>query len=88
MEFEIRTGRPKSVLEAGKASTFPVAFWACVVVESERLAVNLLAEGDLGQGCGVVRSSKRGALVAKTSFWVWHLLLLSLTSFLCEACTS
>jgi hypothetical protein len=26
--------------------------------------------------------------VAKTSFWVWHLLLLSLTSFLCEACTS
>lgn len=76
--------RPKSVLEAGKASAFPVAFWACVVVESERLAIHLLAEGDLRKGCGVVGSAKCGSLVAKTSFWVWHLLLLPVQGVLLE----
>jgi hypothetical protein len=45
------------------------------VVQSEWLAVHLLGSSDLWQSCRVIRSSQSGSLVAKSSFWIWHLLV-------------
>ena len=67
-----------SVFEARKSATLVITFWACIVVELERLALDLLAEGDLRKGGDIICSSQRGSLVTKSSLWIWHVWVVSL----------
>lgn len=46
--------------------------------KSKWLSADILTERDFRHSCRVISSSKSGSLVAKSTFWVWHLLLLLL----------
>jgi hypothetical protein len=68
------------VFETRKSAAFVEAFCACVVVQSKWFAIYSLCQCDFWQSCNIVGSAKCGSLVAKSSFWVWHVLVLLLKS--------
>ena len=69
------------VFEAGKPSTLIVAVGRGNTSKLVGLPSDLLVDFDLRQVRRVVCASQSGSLMAKSSFWVWHL-----TSSLGAAC--
>ncbi len=64
--------KPLFGLEAGELSPLVVAFGGSVMANVERLSTDLLVHLNLRHIGRVVGSALRGALVAKSAFWIRH----------------